>query len=535
MTTRIVRCCTLLVSIFAISILSAQETPSPSVTPTPSATPPQLSDVLFKNLKARSIGPAVMGGRVSDIAIDPRNPFVFYIGLGHGGVFKTNDNGVTFQPIFDKQPMLSIGAVAVAPSDSDVVWVGTGEANDRNSSGWGDGVYRSSDGGETWQNVGLKKSRTIARVVVDPKKPEVAYVAAMGDLWKDGGERGLFKTTDAGKSWKLVLHALPPHDAQTGCGDIALDPTNSQIVYAVLYARQRTPWSFSSGPSATGGEDVGGIFKSTDGGATWKKLGGGLPGQTGRIGLAVSVSNPKVVMAVVQSYEGGFGTLDDLRSKSGGVFRSEDGGETWTRMSAMNPRPFYFSQIRIDPSNDKRVYLLGFALFVSDDAGTNFREDLTEKTHPDDHAFAIQPGTVPPPKPPKPEEKNKPPKPQVCQRVLLGTDGGVYQSFAGGKNWDHLNKIPAGEFYRISLDDTKPYFRIAGGLQDNENWVGPSAVQSKEGIRNCDWIALAGGDGFYVLVRPNGSRHVLRRKPAGRSAPDQSAKWRDTAFTPPTG
>ena len=211
-----------------------------------------LSEALFKNLKARSIGPAVMGGRVSDIAIDPRNPFVFYVGLGHGGVFKSNDNGVTFQPIFDKQPMLSIGTVAVAPSDSDVVWVGTGEANDRNSSGWGDGVYRSSDGGETWQNVGLKESRAIARVVVDPKKPEVAYVGAMGNLWKDGGERGLFKTTDAGKSWKLVLHAPSPHDAQTGCGDVALDSTNSQILYSVLYARQRTPWSFTSGPSVTG-------------------------------------------------------------------------------------------------------------------------------------------------------------------------------------------------------------------------------------------------------------------------------------------
>ncbi len=243
MTTRIVQCCTLLGSIFAISILSAQEASSPSATPSPSPSPLVLNEALFKNLKARSIGPAVMGGRVSDIAIDLRTPFVLYIGLGHGGVFKTNDNGVTFQPIFDKQPMLSIGAVAVSPSDSDVVWVGTGEANDRNSSGWGDGVYRSTDGGDTWQNVGLKESRTIARLVVDPKKPEVAYVAAMGNLWKDGGERGLFKTTDAGKSWKLVLQASPPHDAQTGCGDVALDPTNSQILYAVLYARQRTPWS----------------------------------------------------------------------------------------------------------------------------------------------------------------------------------------------------------------------------------------------------------------------------------------------------
>jgi photosystem II stability/assembly factor-like uncharacterized protein len=476
---------------------------SASVTPTPSPTAPQLSDVLFKNLKARSIGPAVMGGRVSDIAIDPRNPFVFYVALGHGGVFKSNDNGVTFDPVFDKQPVLSTGAVAIAPSDSDVIWVGSGEANDRNSSGWGDGVYRSSDGGENWQNVGLKNSRAIARIVVDPKKPEVAYVAAMGHLWSDGGERGLFKTTDAGKNWKLILQAPAPHNARTGCGDVMVDPTNPEIVYAVLYARQRTPWSFSSGPEATGGEDVGGIFKSTNGGANWKKLGGGLPAQTGRIGLAISASNPKVIMAVVQSFEGGSGQLTDLRSKSGGVFRSEDGGEKWTRMSAMDPRPFYFSQIRIDPANDQRVYLLSFALLVSDDAGKNFREDLTEKVHPDCHALAIQPGTAPPPKPPKPEDKNKPPKPPVCLRLLLGTDGGVYQSFAGGKNWDHLNKIPAGEFYRITLDDSRPYFRIAGGLQDNENWVGPSGVQSKEGIRNSDWIALAGGDGFYVLFDPN--------------------------------
>src|SRR5713101_2384456 len=432
---------------------------SASVTPVPAPAPTQLSDVLFKNLKARAIGPAVMGGRVSDIALDPRNPFVFYVGLGHGGVFKTGDNGVTFNPIFDKQPALSIGAVAIAPSDSDVIWVGTGEANDRNSSGWGDGVYRSTDGGENWQNVGLKNSRTIARIVVDPKKPEVAYVAAVGHLWADGGERGLFKTTDAGKTWKLILQAPAPHNARTGCGDVIVNLTNPEILYAALYARQRTPWSFSSGPAATGGEDVGGIFKSTNGGTSWKKLSGGLPSQTGRIGLALSAANPKIVMAVVQSYEGGSGQLTDLRSKSGGVFRSEDGGE-------------------------------------------NFREDLSEKIHPDCHAFVIQPGTAPPSKPPKPEDKSKPPKPPVCQRLLLGTDGGVYQSFAAGKGWDHLNRIPSGEFYRITLDDSKPYYRIAGGLQDNENWVGPSGVSSKEGIRNSDWTALAGGDGLYVLFDP---------------------------------
>src|SRR5215472_12930987 len=453
----------------AASSESTTSSLSASVMPAPTSGAPQLTDVLSTNLKPRPIGPAVMGGRVSDIAIDPRNPYVFYVALGHGGIFKSNDAGITFDPIFDKQPVMSIGAIAVAPSDSDVIWVGSGEANDRNSSDWGDGVYRTSDGGEHWNNVGLKDSRTIARIVVDPKNPETAYVAAMGHLWADGGERGLYKTTDGGKTWKLILQANAPHSVRTGCGDVVLDPNNSQVIYAALYARQRTPWSFTSGPAATNGEDVGGIFKSTNGGASWKKLTGGLPPQTGRIGLAVAASKPNVVMAVVQSYEGGGADIRDLRSKSGGVFRSDEGGEHWTRMSAIDPRPFYFSQIRIDPVNDQRVYLLQFALLVSDDGGKNFREDLSEKVHPDCHAFAIQPNSAPPPKPPKPEDKNKPPKPPVCLRLLLGTDGGLYQSFAGGKNWDHLNKFPGGEFYRTSLDDSKPYFRIAGGLQDNEN------------------------------------------------------------------
>jgi len=443
-----------------------------------------------------------MGGRVSDIAIDPRNPAVFYVGLATGGLFKTGNNGVSFDPIFDKQPVLSIGAVAIAPSDSDVIWIGTGEANDRNSSEWGDGVYRSTDGGSTWTNVGLRESRAIARVVVHPTKPEIAYVAAMGNLWKDGGERGLFKTTDGGKTWKLVLHAPPPNDIRTGCGDVVLDPANPETIYAALYARQRTPWSFAYGVTATNGADVGGIFKSSDGGATWKKCAGGLPGQTGRIGLAVSASKPKVVMALVQSDEGGATDIGSIHSRSGGVFRSEDGGEKWTRMSDIDPRPFYFSQIRIDPANDQRVYVLGMALLASDDAGKNFREDLSEKVHPDCHALAIQPGSAPAPKPAKPEDKNKPPKPPVCERLILGTDGGVYQSYAAGKGREHLNRIPAGQFYRITLDDSEPYYRVAGGLQDNESFAGPSQVPSKEGIRNSDWVALEGGDGFYVVFDP---------------------------------
>ena len=493
----------------AAPMLSTASSPPPNASPTSV----QLTDVLFKGLKARAIGPAVMGGRVSDIAIDPRNPAVFYVGLGTGGIFKTGNNGVSFDPIFDKQPVLSIGAIAIAPSDSDVVWVGTGEANDRNSSEWGDGVYRSTDGGATWTNVGLKDSRAIARIVVHPTKPEVAYVAAMGNLWKDGGERGLYKTTDAGKTWKLVLHAPSPNDVRTGCGDVVLDPSNPEIVYAALYARQRTPWSFAYGVTATNGNDVGGIFKSSDGGATWKKCAGGLPGQTGRIGLAVSASKSKTVMAIMQSDEGGTSNISDLHSKRGGVFRSEDGGEKWTRMSDVDPRPFYFSQIRIDPANDQRVYVLGMALLASDDGGKNFREDLSEKVHPDCHALAIQPGTTPAPKASKAEEKGKfatanpssggPSKAPVCERLILGTDGGVYQSYAAGKGWEHLNRFPGGEFYRITLDDSQPFYRIAGGLQDNESFVGLSQVPSKEGIRNCDWTALEGGDGFYVVFDPS--------------------------------
>ncbi len=502
-------------------VARAQEEPAPvapASTPAPQVltevlpqqpVPPPLTEILFKNLKARPIGPAIMGGRVSDLALDPRNPGVFYVGLATGGIFKTNDGGTTFDPIFDKETTLSIGAVALAPSNPDIVWVGSGEANDRNSSGWGNGVYRSTDAGSTWQNIGLKDSRTIGRIVVHPKNPETAYVAASGHLWVDGGERGLFKTTDAGKTWKPVLQAAGPQGARTGCSDVVLDPANPEIVYATLYARQRTPWGFTYGVALTDGDDTNsGIFKSVNGGVSWKKLGGGLPGQTGRIGLSISASNPKIVMAVVQSDEGGASDIRDLHSRAGGIFRSEDGGDKWTRMSDITPRPFYFSQIRIDPANDQRVYVLGFALLVSDDAGRTFRKDFSEKVHPDVHALAIRSGSAPAPKPVKPEDKDKPVKPPVSQHVLLGTDGGVYQSFSAAKTWDHLNNIAAGQFYRISVDDSQPYYRVAGGLQDNCNWIGPTGVQSKDGIMNGEWKNLGGGDGFYVVFDPT-DRDIL--------------------------
>lgn len=432
----------------------------------------------LKTFSARSIGPAVMGGRVSSIASDPVDDHTFYVGLGTGGVFKTETSGSTFSPVFEKEAVASVGAVAVSPADPKQIWVGTGEANDRNSSGWGNGIYKSTDGGGTWANMGLSQSKTIARIAVNPKIPDIVYVAAMGDLWSKNSARGLYKTTDGGKTWDLILSAGKPFDEIVGCGDLILDPSNPDILYAALYARQRTAWSFASGASLTDEKDLGGIFKSTDAGASWRKLQDGIPARTQRIGLDLCRKQTKVLYAVVQSDLDGTSSIDENKSKKGGIFRSDDGGESWIRMNPLNPRPFYFSQIRVDPNDDKRVYLLGYMMHVSDDSGRTFREDSFDKVHPDCHDLVIDPDN--------------------SKKLLLGTDGGVYQSFASGKEWIFLNNFAAGEFYRITADLSTPY-RIAGGLQDNTNWVGPSGTRSKEGILNSDWINIGGGDGFYCV------------------------------------
>jgi len=447
---------------------------------------------VLAGLKARAIGPAVMGGRVSTIAIDSKDPATYYVGLGTGGIMKTSNAGGSFQAVFEKEKVAAIGSIAVAPSDSKVVWVGTGEGNDRNSSSWGNGVYRSEDGGTTWTTAGLEGSRVIPRIVVHPTDPRTAWAAVMGDLWNPSAGRGLYKTTDAGKTWSKQLAAKSPYDDRVGCGEVVMEPGNPSVLYATLYARRRTPWSFDSGPQASDGRDLGGIFKSTDGGASWKKLESGLPAGTGRIGLAVYAKSPKIVMAVVQS--DAEGVTGGVRSKGGGIFRSEDGGSTWKRTSPLNPRPFYFSQIRVDPANDKRVYVLGFALHVSDDGGRSFREDLFEKVHPDNHALAIDP---------------RDPK-----HLLLGTDGGPYESHKAGEGWEHLSRMAAGEFYRVNVDTRSPY-RICGGLQDNQNWVGPSRTTSKDGIVNADWISLGGGDGFYCVFDPSDSQIVYSESQSG--------------------
>ncbi|MBM4167319.1 MAG: hypothetical protein FJ218_10440 [Ignavibacteria bacterium] len=453
-------------------------------------------ELLLRNFSARSIGPAVMSGRVSDIALDQTDANTFYVALGTGGIMKTSNNGFTFDAIFEKENVAAIGAMAISPSNTKYVYAGTGEANDRNSSSWGDGVYLSTDAGGSWKNIGLKESKTIARIVVHPKDSLIVYVAAMGDLWNSGGERGLYKTTDGGKSWNGILIAEKPFNTIVGCGDVALDASDSSgnTLYAVLYARQRTPWSFSYGVECTNGKDIGGIFKSTDAGTSWKKLENGLPKQTGRIGLSLYKKNPKIIFAVLQSDEGGTSSIDDVTQKRGGIFKSENGGETWNRVNALNPRPFYFSQIRVDPNDSNRVYVLGFALHVSEDGGKTFREDSFGKVHPDCHALEI-------------DSKNP-------KHIFLGTDGGVYVSYAYGKGWVHLNNFAAGEFYRVAVDNSTPY-RIAGGLQDNLNWLGPSATKTKDGILNSDWLNIYGGDGFYCVFDANDSDVVYAESQQG--------------------
>lgn len=478
---------TALLFLFALTLFAQKK-----AAPVPDNAPKQ--DPLFTVLKSRSIGPAIMGGRVSDIAFDPKEPSTFYLTLGTGGIMKSEDNGASFSAIFEKEEVAAMGAIAVSPMKNNFVWAGSGEANDRNSSSWGNGVYRSTDGGGSWKNVGLKESKTIARIVLPPRDTNTAYVASMGDLWNLGGERGLFKTTDAGKSWQLILSAPAPFNNRVGCGDVVIDTANPNILYAALYARQRTPWSFTYGAALTDGKDAGGIFKSTDAGTTWTKLTNGLPGMTGRIGLTMYRKNPSILFAVVQSDEGGTSNIDEVKSKSGGIFRTTDAGASWTRVNPLNPRPFYFSQIRVDPSDSSRLYVLGYQLHVSVDGGRSFREDFFKNVHSDCHALAFDPMNP--------------------KHILLGTDGGIYSSYAGGKNWQHMNNFAAGEYYRIAVDMSTPY-RIAGGLQDNTNWVGPSRNYSKEGILNYDWTNLDGGDGFSIVFDPDSSNIIYAESQAG--------------------
>jgi photosystem II stability/assembly factor-like uncharacterized protein len=414
----------------------------------------------LKNLEFREIGPAVMGGRIDDFAVVESNPNIVYVGTASGGVWKTTNNGTTWTPVFDKEGVSTIGDIAIAPSDPAVVWVGTGEPNNRQSSSWGDGIYKSLDAGKTWQRMGLAATHHIGRIVIHPKNPDVVYAAALGHLWGPNPDRGVYKTTDGGKTWNQVLKI----NDDTGVSDIAMDPESPDTLYAAAYERRRTPFGFNGGGPGSA------IYKTTDGGVNWKKLTKGLPyengGDTGRIGLDIYRKDPNIVYAIVQH-------------EKGGTYRSEDKGETWKKMGDTNPRPSYYSQIRIDPTNDLRIWELGAQMYYSEDGGKTFSTQRVKGIHGDFHAMWIDPAD--------------------SNHVITGCDGGIHWSYDNGRTWDFLNIIAIGQYYEVGLDNEKPY-QICGGLQDNGSWCGPSMSLTRDGITNEDWTLMPGGDGFYAEI-----------------------------------
>lgn len=475
--------------------------------------PVALETKLFKRLEWRSIGPANMGGRISDIAVVESDPAQFYIATATGGVFKTTNSGVTWKPVFDREAVASTGAIAVYPKRPDRVWVGTGEANNRNSSSWGKGVYLSDDGGGSWTCMGLEETSSIARIVCDPDDSLTVFVAAMGRLWGTNPERGVFVTRNGGRSWQHVLKG----DANTGCIDLAIDPRDPKRLWAALYSRKRTPWSYE------GISETAGIHRSTDGGRTWTRCVDGLPRRTGRIGLSVLAKNPDVVYAVVESDEGG--RLNDFEetSRAGGVFRSDDGGVRWSRVSPFAPRAFYFSQIRVQGDDSTRIYLLGTDLYVSDDGGVSFRSRGARGVHPDCHAMWVEP--------------------KGGRRVLLGTDGGVNLSTDRGATWSYLDNLALGEFYNVTTNMREPYYDVYGGLQDNQTWGGPSRTRvaidswlddSREGhgLMNTHWFVLGGGDGFHVAADPTNPDLVWYESQGGEIVRQDLASGRERNLKP---
>ena len=416
----------------------------------------------FSGLKFRLIGPAVASGRVMSIAVNPKNKFEYYVGVASGGVWKTVNDGTTWTPVFDGEGSYSIGWVAMDPNDSSVVWVGSGESNSQRSVSYGDGIYRSDDGGKDWQNLGLKKSEHIGRVVIDPRDSKVVYVAAEGPLWGPGGDRGLYKSADGGKTWKAVLTI----SENTGVADVALDPSNPDIVYAAAYQRRRHVFTLIDG----GPESA--IYKSTDAGATWNKLKSGLPSvDLGRIGLAVSPADPNVVYATVEAADG-----------KGGVFRSSDKGATWERRNEFDQGAMYYARVVADPKNVDRIFIMNVSLRESLDGGKTLHHVNEANHHGDNHALWIDP--------------------EDTKHWLLGSDGGMAETWDDAKSWQFKANLPTVQFYDVAVDNALPFYNVCGGTQDYFSWCGPSRTRNLNGIVNSDWYVTTGGDGFHSQVDP---------------------------------
>lgn len=418
----------------------------------------------FNGLKFRLIGPSATSGRVIDFAVNPNDINEYYVAVACGNVWKTINSGTTWIPIFDNYGSHSIGCVTLDPNNQHVVYVGTGENNSQRSVSWGDGIYRSEDGGKSFINIGLKKSEHIAKVLIDPRDSKVIYVAAQGPLWGPGGQRGLYKTTNYGTTWDSVLYISP----NTGVTDVVMDPRNPDVLYAASYQRRRHVWTLING----GPE--GAIHKSTDGGKTWNKLTSGLPnGDVGRIGLAISQVNPDYVYAVVEAANDG-----------SGFYRTTNRGVSWEKMSDYkNVSAQYYSEIFCDPVDVNKVYILDTFSSITTDGGKTFNQISTKARHVDDHAFWINP-------------KN-------TKHYMIGGDGGIYVTYDAGQNFKWKENLPTLQFYRVSVDNFEPFYRVMGGTQDNNSMIGPSQTINDEGIVNADWVPLVGGDGYEALTDPS--------------------------------
>lgn len=439
-------------------------------------------------LRFRNIGPANMDGRIDRFAVPLQDPNTIYVGAATGGLWKTTNRGTTWYPVFDSEPALSIGNVAVAPSNPQIVWVGTGEANNRQTSSWGMGVYKSTNGGQSWTSEGLKDSFQISSILIDPTNPEIVYVGVLGNLWGPGGERGLYKTTDGGANWKRILYT----DENTGVADLAQDPQNPLTIFAAMYERRRSVFGMLGAGSSSA------LYKSTDGGATWQKLVRGLPyehgGDTGRIGISIYPRDPRIVYARVQ-----FGGAEFGGGKGTGIYRSTDGGQTWQQRSNIDPRPEYFQQILVDPNNYLRVWLGGGGLAHSNDGGKTWKPEPNQQglqsIHADVHAIWIDPGN--------------------SNYMLAGDDGGVDISEDSGRTWRFASSIPVGQPYHVATDNETP-FHICGGFQDNGAWCGVVRTRNPKGILNYDWQDLMDGDGFNVIPNPRNPSVVFTQAQSGK-------------------
>jgi photosystem II stability/assembly factor-like uncharacterized protein len=418
-------------------------------------------------LKMRGIGPALMGGRIADIAVDPQNKSTWYIAVGSGGVWKTENRGISWKPIFDHENSYSIGCVTIDPNNSSVIWVGTGENVSGRHVGWGDGIYLSRDAGKSWQNMGLKDSEHIGKIIVDPRNSDVIFVAAEGPLWSSGGDRGLYKSTDAGQSWKLALKI----DENTGVTDVEIDPSNPDVMYAAAYQRRRHTWSLLAGGPKSG------IFKSIDGGNTWREIKKGLPkGDKGKIGLAVTPADPNTVYATIEAQ-------DDEK----GFYRSRDKGESWTKQNSYisgGTGPHYYQEIEASPVDPDLVYQMDVFIHVTRDGGENFDYLGTgREKHSDNHALWIDP--------------------EDGKHLICGTDAGLYESYDEGSTWRHFPNLPISQFYKIGLDNSEPFYNIVAGAQDLGTLIGPSRTTNVEGVRNRDWYVPLGADGYDTAFDPS--------------------------------